>query len=215
MVIKVRFRNVKNKDEIINNSAIVVKDSKDHKGKWQEYFGNDKPIHLEIGIGMGSFIKNSAINNPDINYIGIEKAVSIIARAIQKIEEVELSNIRIIGMDASYIEDCFDKDIDCLYLNFSDPWPKKKHAARRLTSEDFLKRYDNIFRSSKKIFLKTDNYNLFAFSLKTLVNHGYKIDKVSYDLHNSDIENNIMTEYEERFVKKGMKINYLEASSNV
>lgn len=215
MVIILRFRNVKNKDEIINNSAIVVKDAKDHKGKWQEYFGNNNPIHLEIGIGMGSFIKNSAINNPDINYIGIEKAVSIIARAIQKIEEVELSNIRIIGMDASYIEDCFDKDIDCLYLNFSDPWPKQKHAVRRLTSDVFLKRYDNIFRGSKKIFLKTDNYNLFAFSLKTLVNHGYKIDKVSYDLHNSDIENNIMTEYEERFVKKGMKINYLEASLDV
>lgn len=215
MVIILRFRNVKNKDEIINNSAIVVKDAKDHKGKWQEYFGNNNPIHLEIGIGMGSFIKNSAINNPDINYIGIEKAVSIIARAIQKIEEVELSNIRIIGMDASYIEECFDKDIDCLYLNFSDPWPKQKHAVRRLTSDVFLKRYDNIFRGSKKIFLKTDNYNLFAFSLKTLVNHGYKIDKVSYDLHNSDIENNIMTEYEERFVKKGMKINYLEASLDV
>jgi tRNA (guanine-N7-)-methyltransferase len=208
-----RLRNVKNKEEIMNNSSTLIRDYKGLKGKWISLFNNSKPIYIEIGMGKGDFILGNALKYPDINFIGIEKYDSVIARAIEKIESVEEipKNLRIIRMDAKVIDEAFDKEIDRIYLNFSDPWPKKRHAERRLTSNTFLNKYSKIFKKDYEIIMKTDNVNLFEYSLETLSQNKYSFEKVSLDLHNSDIVDNIMTEYEKKFTKKGIKINYLVA----
>ena len=183
----------------------------ENKGKWKEVFGNDKPIHIEIGMGKGDFIIGMAKNNPNINFIGIEMYDSVIVKAVQKLENEELDNLKLIRMDARLIEDVFDKEIDLIYLNFSDPWPKSRAAKKRLTHERFLNRYENIFKGKKTIFMKTDNTALFEFSIESLSEFGYKLKNISLDLHNSDFENNVMTEYERKFSEKGIKINRLEA----
>ena len=162
-------------------------------------------------MGKGKFILENALRNPNINYIGIEMYDSVVLRAIQKTDELELSNLYLIRMDARLIEEVFDREIDRIYLNFSDPWPKDRHAKRRLTSPRFLARYDQIFKDKAKIIMKTDNTLLFEYSLESLKDYGYNIDYVTYDLH-SDKEDIITTEYEDKFVKSGIKINYLEAS---
>lgn len=212
-----RLRNVKNKEEILNSSKLLVLDYSSYKGKWKKVFGNNNPIYIEIGMGKGDFILENARMYPDINFIGIEKFDSVIVRAIQKIEKDEdmPTNLRLIRMDALNIQDAFSKDIDRIYLNFSDPWPKKRHQERRLTSNTFLKRYETLFRDKKEIIMKTDNVSLFEFSLVTLSQNKYILEKVSLDLHSSDIENNIMTEYEKKFVKKNIKINYLVAKKDI
>ena len=174
-------------------------------------FGNDKPIHIEIGMGKGDFIIGMAKNNPNINFIGIEMYDSVIVKAVQKLENEELDNLKLIRMDARLIEDVFDKEIDLIYLNFSDPWPKSRAAKKRLTHERFLNRYENIFKGKKTIFMKTDNAALFEFSIESLSEFGYKLKNISLDLHNSDFKNNVMTEYERKFSEKGVKINRLEA----
>ena len=207
-----RLRNVKNKEEILKNSTILILDFENKKNKWTEEFQNNNPIYIEIGMGKGNFILENAKTYPNINFIGIEKYDSILARAIQKIETQDLvPNLRLLRMDAKEIEKAFGNEVDRIYLNFSDPWPKKRHSERRLTSDTFLKKYDNIFKNEKTIIMKTDNLNLFEYSLVTLSNNGYILKKVSLDLHNSDIEYNIMTEYEKKFVNNNIKINYLEA----
>lgn len=208
-----RLRNVKNKEDILNNSKLLVRDYKDYKGKWNKFFNNNNKIYIEIGMGKGDFIFENALKYPDINFIGIEKYDSVIARAIEKIENSDyvVNNLRLIRMDAKEIEDVFLNEIDRIYLNFSDPWPKKRHSERRLTSNTFLKKYDNIFKNNKEIIMKTDNTSLFEYSLVTLSNNNYKFESISLDLHNSDIVDNIMTEYEKKFTKKGVKINYLKA----
>lgn len=208
-----RLRNVKNKEEILNNSHLLIKDYDKYKGKWHEVFNNSNPIHIEIGMGKGKFILENALKYPNINFIGIERLDSILARAIQKIEKIEPlpNNLKIVRMDAKNIEDAFDKEIDRLYLNFSDPWPKKRHMERRLTSNTFLKKYENIFKNTKEIIVKTDNVSLFEFSLVTLSSNNYILEKVSLDLHKSDVLDNIMTEYEEKFYENSVKINYLRA----
>lgn len=208
-----RLRNVKNKEEILNNSHLLIKDYDKYKGKWHEVFNNSNPIYIEIGMGKGKFILENALKYPDINFIGIERLDSILARAIQKIEKIEPlpKNLKIVRMDAKNIEDAFEKEIDRLYLNFSDPWPKKRHTERRLTSNTFLKKYENIFKNTKEIIMKTDNVSLFEFSLVTLSSNNYILEKVSLDLHRSDVLDNIMTEYEEKFYENSVKINYLRA----
>lgn len=208
-----RLRNVKNKEEILNNSHLLIKDYDKYKGKWHEVFDNSNPIYIEIGMGKGKFILENALKYPDINFIGVERLDSILARAIQKIEKIEPlpKNLKIVRMDAKNIEDAFDKEIDRLYLNFSDPWPKKRHTERRLTSNTFLKKYENIFKNTKEIIMKTDNVSLFEFSLVTLSSNNYILEKVSLDLHRSDVLDNIMTEYEEKFYENSVKINYLRA----
>ena len=208
-----RLRNVKNKEKIMSNSQTLIRNYKELKGKWNKLFDNNNPIYIEIGMGKGDFILGNALKYPNINFIGIEKYDSVIARAIEKIEGIEdiPNNLRIIRMDAKEIEDAFDKEIDKIYLNFSDPWPKKRHAERRLTSNTFLKRYDSIYKNNCEIIMKTDNVNLFEFSLETLSQYGYYFEKISFDLHNSDVVDNIMTEYEKKFTEKGIKINYLVA----
>lgn len=194
-----RQRNVKNKKEIINNSKYIILNPSEYLGNWKKLFNNSNPIYIEIGMGKGDFILENAIKYPNINFIGIEKFDSIIALAIKKIEKFDLCNLKLIRMDALNICDVFSKEIDKLYLNFSDPWPKERHAKRRLTSSVFLEKYDNIFKKKPVIEMKTDNRGFFEFSLISFNNHGYKINDISLDLHHSKIENNIMTEYERKF----------------
>ena len=210
-----RLRNVKNKEEILNNTTYLEIDPNSNKGKWETIFNNNNPIHIEIGMGKGDFIIENAIRYPNINFIGIEKYSSVLARAIEKLNDKELPNLRLIRMDANFIEDVFSKEIDVIYLNFSDPWPKKRTAKRRLTSDIFLEKYKTIFKKDHIIIMKTDNMHLFEYSLESLSRNGYVLEKVSLDLHNSDIENNIETEYERKFVLKGNNIYYVYAKKLV
>lgn len=205
-----RLRNVKNAVNIVNNSKYVITEPVIYKKNFKNLFKNDNPIHLEIGMGKGDFIINMALTYPNINFIGIEKYESVMVRAIEKLENKEINNLKLIRYDATTIDEIFEKEIDTLYLNFSDPWPKKRHAKRRLTSPEFLSLYDKIFISENHIIQKTDNIGLFAYSLETLNNYGYKFNKISLDLHNEDIPN-IQTEYERKFSSMGTKINYLNA----
>lgn len=204
-----RLRNLKDKDVLVETCDYLIKDYNSLKGKWSEEFGSLNPIHIEIGMGKGDFIYNMALKYPNINFVGIEKYSGVIARAIKKYPE-KLKNLRIINMDALKLEDVFDKEIETIYLNFSDPWPKKRHASRRLSSEVFLKIYDSVFKDKKIIKMKTDNLVLFASSLVSLSEYGYVLKEVNLDLANSDIEN-VPTEYETKFMSLGVKINYLVA----
>ena len=203
-----RLRNVKNKQEIMDNAINLILNPKDYKGKWKEVFNNNNPIYIEIGMGKGDFIIEHAKRYPDINFIGIERFDSVIVRAIEKVPE-EIPNLRLVRMDAKDIEEVFDKEISRIFLNFSDPWPKKRHHDRRLTSHIFLKKYDNLFAKDKEIVQKTDNRDLFEYSVISLSTYGYKIEDISLDLHNSEYEDIIMTEYEKKFVAKGNNIYYL------
>jgi len=205
-----RLRNVKNKEEILSSCNILIRELEDLKGKWKEKFNNDNPIYIEIGMGKGDFIIQNAIEYPNINFIGIEKYDSVISRAVQKVPE-GINNLLFLRMDAKDIEKVFDKEVDRLYLNFSDPWPKDRHARRRLTSDEFLNRYENIFKKDKEIHQKTDNRNLFEFSVISLVKNGYKLEDLSLDLHNSNRDNIIMSEYEKKFVSRNNVIYYLVA----
>lgn len=204
-----RLRNLKNKSEIINNSEYVVKDPEKYIGKWNSLFDNSKPIYIEIGMGKGKFIVENAINNPNINYIGIEKVDNVLARALPNIP-VGLNNLKILRLNAQDIDLCFNKEVDLVYLNFSDPWPKSRHADRRLTSKIFLEKYDKIFKGEPSIQLRTDNYNLFRYSIESLSQYGYGLYDVSFDLHN-EATDLITTEYEDKFVSNGDNIYYLHA----
>lgn len=205
-----RLRNVKNKDKILSSCDILINNVKDLKGSWNSVFGNNNPIYIEIGMGKGDFIIENAIRYPDINFIGIEKYDSVLVRAIEKLPN-NIDNLRFVRMDAKEIDEVFDCEVDRIYLNFSDPWPKDRHYKRRLTSEVFLDKYENVFRKDKEIHQKTDNRGLFEFSLISLVNHGYKLVDISLDLHNSNRENIITSEYEKKFVAKNNNIYYLVA----
>ncbi len=200
-----RLRNVKGAKEKIDASNYIINNYQDYKGKFNSLFLNNNPIDIEIGMGKGLFIINMAKNNPDINYIGIEKFDSVMVRAIEKLEFEDIPNLKLIKMDAEKIIEVFDKEIERLYLNFSDPWPKERHEKRRLTSENFLKKYDNIFKSKKNITFKTDNRKLFEYSLKSFTDYGYRINMISLDLHKDDISN-VETEYEIKFSNKGYPI---------
>ena len=208
-----RLRNNKNAKSVLEESKYVIKNEDNFKGKWNKVFGNENEICIEIGCGKGQFIIENARRYRDKNFIGIEMYDSVLMHAVNKIDE-EFPNLRFIRMDARLLSDVFDKEIDLIFLNFSDPWPKKRNAKRRLTHENLLNVYDLIFKGEKKIYLKTDNTSLFEFSIESLSENGYKIKNVSLDLMNSDYEDNIMTEYEQKFVNKGIKINRLEAYKN-
>lgn len=215
-----RLRNVKGSREAIADSEFTVNDFREYAGKWNEVFGNDKPIRIEIGMGKGKFITELAKNNPDVNYIGIEKYSSVLIRAIEKRRELETDNLLFIRMDAVEIDEAFAKgEVDRIYLNFSDPWPKDRHAKRRLTSRQFFERYDKILKEDGIVEFKTDNKDLFNFSLEEIPETNFKIDEYTFDLH-SDKEakifaGNVMTEYEEKFVGMGNKICKLIASRNI
>ena len=200
-----RLRNVKNKDQILSSSPFFIADGSLYKGKWHQLFGNDRPIYLEIGMGKGKFLIENAIRYPEINFIGIERYDSVLARALEKVPE-NLKNIKIVRLNAEYIEKLFDHEISLIYLNFSDPWPKKKHHRRRLTSLEFLGKYDTIFRTDAVIVQKTDNADLFAYSLCCLSQYGYVLEDVSLDYQPTVEDANIETEYEERFRKLHLPI---------
>lgn len=204
-----RLKNVRNASEIINSSSYVIKEPQNYMKKWNKLFNNDNPIDIEIGMGKGDFIIEMAKRHPNINYIGIEMFDSVIVRAVQKLEDETIDNLKLIRMDANLINDIFYKEINTIYLNFSDPWPKNRHEKRRLTSSYFLKKYDDIFKGEKKIFQKTDNIGLFAYSVESLSCYGYTLKNVTMDL--KDLEDNVMTEYEKKFVSKNVKICRLEA----
>lgn len=205
-----RLRNVKNAREIVDNSSFVVHNPKEYKGKYNEVFGNNNPIELEIGMGKGNFIIDKAMKNPNINFIGVERYESVVCRALEKLDNTNLTNVKIICIDAFELDDVFDKEISTIYLNFSDPWPKKRHAKRRLTSHVFLPVYDLIFKDEKVIVQKTDNVGLFESSIVSLSTYGYTIEEISLDLASTGMENSL-TEYEAKFMSQGIKINYLKA----
>ena len=209
-----RQRNVKNKKEIINNSKHIVQSPEDYKNDWHKVFNNSNSIYIEIGMGKGDFILENAIRYPNINFIGIEKYDSIIALAIKKIEKYDLDNLRLIRMDALNIDNVFNKEIDKIYLNFSDPWPKERHAKRRLTSNVFLEKYNKLFINKPIVEFKTDNRSLFEYSLVSFNNAGYIIKEISLDLHNSTKDDNIMTEYEQKFSRNNNCIYYVKVEKN-
>ena len=210
-----RLRNIPGSREVIAENPWCIPETQKTKGKWQTIFQNQNPIHIEIGMGKGQFIMTLAKQNPKINYIGIEKYSSVLLRALQKIEEEPLENIRFIRMDAENICEMFEKDeIDRIYLNFSDPWPKDRHAKRRLTSRQFFLLYPQILKKSGTVEFKTDNTDLFNFSLEEIKEAGWNLDQYTRNLH-QDIQmnqGNIMTEYEERFSSIGNPIYKLIAS---
>ena len=213
-----RLRNVPGSRDMIAESRFTIKNETEYKGKWSRVFENDNPVHIEIGMGKGQFIMSLAEENPDINYVGIEKYSSVLVRAIEKQEEKDLPNLFFIRMDAENISDVFAAgEVQRIYLNFSDPWPKDRHAKRRLTSLQFLERYEKILDREGHVIFKTDNKDLFDFSLEqvreaphwTLLNY-------TYDLHHSEyVVGNIMTEYETRFVEKGNAICRMEIAQNM
>lgn len=206
-----RLKNVRNANSIIKNSKYVVQKPENYKSKWKEIFENENDINIEIGMGKGDFVIGMAKQNPRINYIGIEMFDSVLVRAVQKLEHEDLPNLKLIRMDANEIENIFKNEIDTVYLNFSDPWPKKRHEKRRLTSHNLLSKYDSIFIDEKKIFQKTDNIDLFAFSIESLSTYGYILKNVTLDLYNNMIEGNVATEYEKKFNEQGTRICRLEA----
>jgi tRNA (guanine-N7-)-methyltransferase len=208
-----RLRNIKGSRETVAVNDYVVHEPEKQKGKWNTLFGNENPIHVEIGMGKGKFIMQLAAMNPQINYIGIEKYSSVLLRALEKREEVELSNLYFLRFDAEYLNDIFDKDeISRIYLNFSDPWPKDRHAKRRLTSKEFLAKYNQCLKKEGEVIFKTDNRMLFDFSVEEAGIAGWELKEVTYDLHHSEyMEGNVMTEYEERFSAMGNPIHRLVA----
>ena len=207
-----RIRNVKNKEEILKNSKYLINNPIDYKGKWNTLFKNNNPIYIEIGMGKGKFIRENALKYKNVNFVGIECQDSILARSLQKLEE-GIPNLLIVRMNALIIDEVFSNEIDRIYLNFSDPWPKKRHHLRRLTSNIFLDKYDSIFKNTKEIYLRTDNKYLFAYSIETLSNHDYYLHDVSLDLHDTTEEELITTEYEDKFSIENMPIYSLVATS--
>ena len=204
-----RLRNVTGSREVIAENIYVVHEPTEYKGKWHTLFNNDNPLHVEIGMGKGRFIMTLAEQNPNINYIGIEKYSTVLLRALQKMEIKPLDNVRFIRMDAEEITDVFDKEeVDRIYLNFSDPWPKDRHAKRRLPSKAFLERYDLILSKKGIIEFKTDNRELFEFAESELEGTVWEETAVTYDLHNDEemMRGNVLTEYEEKFSLKGNPI---------
>jgi tRNA (guanine-N7-)-methyltransferase len=200
------------KDKMSQYPQYVIANPEQQKGKWSDVFEKNQPLHIEIGTGKGRFITGMAAANPGINYIGIELMDSVIVSALDKLIEVELPNVKLLNVNAADLENYFAKgDVDRVYLNFSDPWPKSRHEKRRLTYDSFLQVYENILVDGGEIHFKTDNQGLFEYSLMSFSKYGLLLTYVSLDLHSSDFEGNIMTEYEEKFSSKGNRIYRSEA----
>lgn len=200
-------------DFIKENSEIIIPDPEEYKGNWGKIFGNNNPLHIEVGSGKGQFITGMALQNPDINYLGIELFDSVIVKAAEKVMAAGTpNNVRLLLVNGSDLQKYFAKnDVDRLYLNFSDPWPKTRHAKRRLTHENFLKLYESVLIDNGEVHFKTDNRGLFEFSLVSMSHYGMKLNYVSLDLHAEMPEDNVMTEYEEKFSSKGQPIYRLES----
>lgn len=209
-----RLRHIPGAEETIAASPYVVQDPPSNKGSWNRFFGNDNPIRIEVGMGKGRFIMELAMKNPDINYIGIERYSSVLLRGLQKRAELQLDNIYFMCIDAKTLADVFAPgEVNRIYLNFSDPWPKDRHAKRRLTSPEFMAVYDQILAADGTVEFKTDNRGLFDYSLESIPASGWQIGTCTFDLHNSQYaEGNVMTEYEMKFSSKGQPICKLTAS---
>lgn len=207
-----RLRNVKGSRDRIVKDGFVIQNPQEFRGHWEDVFHERRPFYLEIGMGKGRFISELAVRNPQNNYLGIEKFSSVLVRALDKRKELEIDNLFFLRMDAEEIVDIFAKDeVDGIYLNFSDPWPKDRHAKRRLTSDRFLERYAQVLKPEGRVIFKTDNRELFDFSLEQAEHADWRILNHTYDLHHSRyMEGNIMTEYEERFSKEGKPICRME-----
>ncbi len=209
------YNKVKEANKIINRSSYIIDNPTKYKNKWSDLFGNKNPICIELGMGRGNFIINMAKSNPNINYIGIELNESQIATAAQKLVNQNIPNLKLINMDAIKLDTVFGKEINTIYLTFSEPWPKKRDEKKRFTHYTYLKLYDKIFKKNKHIILKTDNKILFAYSLETLSQYWYSFNRVSLDLHRD--ENpipNIMTDFEKKYFEEGRPIYYVDAEFN-
>lgn len=208
-----RLRHIKGAENEVEQSPYVVHDPKARRGCWHELFGNQNPIEIEIGMGKGKFIMELAEKNPEVNYVGIERYSSVLLRGLQKRSQLELSNIWFLRLDALELPEVFAEDeVDRIYLNFSDPWPKDRHAKRRLTSERFLSVYEKILKEGGRLEFKTDNRDLFLYSLESVPAAGWRLESETFDLHGSDLAaGNVMTEYEMRFAAEGKPICKLTA----
>lgn len=207
-----RLRKVKGASERLDDCPYVILNPEKDRGKFNKIFKNNHPIHIEIGTGKGNFVIEKAVRHPNINFIGIEKQDSVLVKALDKLEFKHLPNLKLIRMDAFNIDQVFDKEIDTIYLNFSDPWPKKKHANRRLTSPIFLRKYDAIFKKTNHIEMKTDNQKLFEYSIMTFTSDEYNIDKISLNMYEDLDLDNVQTEYERKFVSNGKPIYQIKVS---
>ncbi|AAK34471.1 TPA: tRNA (guanosine(46)-N7)-methyltransferase TrmB [Streptococcus pyogenes] len=209
-----RVRKRKGAEEhLANNPHYVILNPEDAKGRWHDVFGNDRPIHIEVGSGKGGFITGMALKNPDINYIGIDIQLSVLSYALDKVLASEVPNVKLLRVDGSSLTNYFeDGEVDMMYLNFSDPWPKTKHEKRRLTYKDFLDTYKRILPEHGEIHFKTDNRGLFEYSLASFSQYGMTLRQIWLDLHASNYEGNVMTEYEEKFSNKGQVIYRVEAN---
>lgn len=208
-----RYNVVKGAKQILDNSEFVIKNPREYKNKWSKVFGNNNPINIELGMGRGIFIIEMAKLNPNKNFIGIELDSSQTATAIKNIGTKKLNNLKIICGDASNIIDYFGKEIDTIYLTFSEPWPKKQDEKKRFTSMNYLKLYDRIFKKNKHIILKTDNKILFASSLENLSKYWYTFERVSLDLHHDERKiPNVMTDFEVQYYKEHRNIYYIDAT---
>lgn len=212
-----RLRKIKNAKEIIEqNNDLVLLEPNQYKGKWQDVFQTDHPIHLEVGMGKGQFLYEMALKHPNINFIGLEVVPSVLIRAIEKYEDNRLPNVRLLWLNATELTDVFNNgEVDRIYLNFSDPWPKNRHEKRRLTYKNFLSIFKEILTPAGAIHFKTDNQGLFEYSIQSMSQFGMYFKFISLDLHNSDFEGNVMTEYEERFVELKQRIYRLEAQFHI
>ncbi|HFG0150887.1 TPA: tRNA (guanosine(46)-N7)-methyltransferase TrmB [Streptococcus pyogenes] len=209
-----RVRKRKGAEEhLANNPHYVILNPEDAKGRWHDVFGNDRPIHIEVGSGKGGFITGMALKNPDINYIGIDIQLSVLSYALDKVLASGVPNVKLLRVDGSSLTNYFeDGEVDMMYLNFSDPWPKTKHEKRRLTYKDFLDTYKRILPEHGEIHFKTDNRGLFEYSLASFSQYGMTLRQIWLDLHASNYEGNVMTEYEEKFSNKGQVIYRVEAN---
>lgn len=210
-----RYNVVKDADKIISRSPYLVSNPSKYKNKWADLFQNKKPICLELGMGRGDFIINMAKAHPEMNFIGLELYASQMVMAVERLENQKLPNLKLINADAGDLDQFFGKEIDTIYLTFSEPWPKKIDEKKRFTHYGYLKLYDKIFKKHKHIILKTDNKGLFAYSLETLSQYWYVFDRVSLDLHHEENPiNNIMTDFEKKYYEEGRPIYYVDASFN-
>lgn len=208
-----RYNVVKNADAIISSSSYLVKDPASNKNNWSKVFGNNNPICLELGMGRGSFIIEMAKAHPNINYIGLELDTNQTATAVKNIKDQNIKNLKMICADAMNIVNYFGKEIDTIYLTFSEPWPKKQDEKKRFTSINYLKLYDRIFKKNKHIIMKTDNKILFASAMESLSQYWYSFNKVSMDLHNDERKiENIMTDFEKQYFKEKRQIYYVDAT---
>lgn len=203
-----RLRHIKGAEETIAASPYVIQEPKNCRGRWAEVFHNQNPIRIEVGMGKGKFLMELAQKHPEINYVGIERYSSVLLRGLQKREELDLSNIWFLCIDARQLAEVFEEgEVERIYLNFSDPWPKDRHAKRRLTSPEFMAVYDKILAADGQVEFKTDNEGLFDYSLESIPQAGWRIEASTRDLHHSPMaEGNVMTEYEEKFASKGNSI---------